>query len=42
MTVNIKHSHDIISLIITYGLNTDENVKNKEGFYEQLHSILDK
>jgi hypothetical protein len=36
MTVNIRHGHDIISLIIAYELNEDENVEHGEKFYVQL------
>lgn len=36
MTVNIRDGHDIISLIITYELNKDENVEHEEKFYVQL------
>lgn len=36
MAVNIKDGRDIISLIIAYELNEDENVENEEKFYVQL------
>ena len=36
MAVNIRDGHDIISLIIAYERNKDENVEHKEKFYVQL------
>jgi hypothetical protein len=36
MAVNIRDGHDIISLIIAYELNEDENVEHEEKFYIQL------
>lgn len=36
MAVNIRDGHDIISLIIAYELNEDENVEHEEKFCIQL------
>jgi len=41
MAVNIRDGHDthVISLIIAYKLNEDENVKREEKLYVQLHIL---
>jgi len=36
MAVNIRDGHDMISLIIAYELNEDENIEREEKFYVQF------